>query len=438
MPNENGIAEGQLKLDPGQYNVLVPSLAFHKNDLFEVKVESVKVNPDPASGDVYVQRSEGYGADKRTKTVSLTKRSLMNIASAMGINLDPKLTRPIDQGWVALENPLSVHHGRRFPWVEFQAVGTARTADGTPRTLSASYRLDVLAKFEGMIVKSLKGLQKKRDFLKANPGKAEGWKDKQIMVASDDDIRKKAVEEADDGIVTFLDHYFRRAESGAVNALVRQFAPVKNEYSPDELSRPFAVPRISFSPDQKDPATRQAVIQAALSATQALFPAAQPQALIGGPGQPFDHTTGEIVTVPDEARPQRNVDEGEIARIQAIEALVDTVKALPVEIMPEAERTAFERSAPKLSAAQVPVVQDQLTKAVRGRIADVIARVAAAPKDVAAGWALKAAAISLADAGNFLIDILTAKADLARAAKVKAEDADLPDWMKISGKDGDK
>jgi hypothetical protein len=434
MPNDNGngSAEGQLTLDPSKYNVLVPSLAFHKNDLFEVTVESVRISPDPTSGDVYVQRSEGTGTNRKTKTVSLTKRTLMRIASAMGINLDPKLTRPIDQGWAVLDNPLSAHHGRRFPWIEFQAVGTARTMDGTPRTLSASYRLDVLAKFEGMIVKSMKGLQRSQDYLKGNPADVKSWKDRKVVAASLDDLRKMAVDEADDGIVTFIDHYFRRAESGAVNALVREFAPVKNEYTPDELSKPFAVPRISFSPDMKDPATRATMIQAALSFSQALYP----QRALAAPD--VDPGTGEVATVTPAAQDPRNIDQGEIARIQGIESLIDQVKALPAEIMPDAEKAAFDQSAPKLSAAQVPIVLDQLTKAVRGRIADAIAKVTSAPKDVAAGWALKAASVSLADAGNFLIDILTAKADLDQAAKVKAEDADLPDWMKVGGKDGVK
>jgi hypothetical protein len=68
--------------------------------------------------------------------------------------------------------------------------------------------------------------------------------------------------------------------------VIRGLLAIKSSYSKDELSKPFVVPRIVFSPDLSDPDIRRAMISAGIKSIEAAYGTSQTPA--------FDHKTNPI------------------------------------------------------------------------------------------------------------------------------------------------
>jgi hypothetical protein len=74
----------------------------------------------------------------------------------------------------------------------------------------------------------------------------------------------------------------RHCESRATNAAIREYG-VKQKYTREELAKPFVVVRVMYLPDHSDPATRQAMTEAFLRGTSALYTHTSPAALGAAP-----------------------------------------------------------------------------------------------------------------------------------------------------------
>ncbi len=185
----------------------------------------------------------------------LTKRGLEKIAHAAGISFHPEFSKVEEH---------------RDSYCRYKAVGAMRKADGTLQVVTGTYFIDLEAdRKSGMTEKRLK---QRRQFI------------------------------------------VQLCESGAKNRAIRSLLGLKSNYAPNELKKPFAVPRIDFSPDLSDPAVKQFLLQQATQATVALYPPqgqpiqAEHKVIESGEAEPeptLDDVLGESEPTPEDLRHAR-------------------------------------------------------------------------------------------------------------------------------------
>ena len=145
----------------------------------------------------------------------LTKRGLAKIADAAGISFHPDFTRVVE-------------HRPKDGYCLFRAVGAMKKADGTFRTLPGHYFIDL------------------------EEDRKRGMSDARLKERS-----------------KFI---VQLCESGAMNRAIRELLAIKSHYKPQELQKPFAVPRINFSPDLSDPDVKRFLLEQAAGASMRLYP----------------------------------------------------------------------------------------------------------------------------------------------------------------------
>lgn len=62
-----------------------------------------------------------------------------------------------------------------------------------------------------------------------------------------------------------------KAMTGAINRVIRALTGLKGQYTLEELKKPFAIPRVTFSPDYTDPEVRSAMISQGMNSIGSLF-----------------------------------------------------------------------------------------------------------------------------------------------------------------------
>ena len=77
-----------------------------------------------------------------------------------------------------------------------------------------------------------------------------------------------------------------KAMTGAILRVIRALTGMKCQYTKKELQKPFAIPRVTFSPDYTDPEVRKAMLSQGMNSIGSLFGAAPtiaaiPDALTG-------------------------------------------------------------------------------------------------------------------------------------------------------------
>lgn len=101
-------------------------------------------------------------------------------------------------------------------------------------------------------------------------------------------------------------HGLRHCESRAVNAVIREIG-LKQTYTKEELKKPFIVVKAMFQPNMKDPIQAQAVVEANLRGTSALYRGQRPA--MGATADIIDHqpTQPDLVHVGSgSTTPQQN------------------------------------------------------------------------------------------------------------------------------------
>lgn len=204
-------------------HVLCPAVSFSGLPAQHALVASkIKLNPDPAGGDVYQDNIFIKGRE-----VAIAKIGLSKIAQCAGISVD---TKRMDDRSVP------------FLW-EIKATATWIGFDGTPQSCNGTVEYD----------------------LRDGSPRLKGFTANQIEQA-----RK---------------HGLAGAETRAINRAIRQFG-IKQKYTQEELAKPFVVVRVTFQPDMSDPVQRAVVTQQRLAGTSAMYaqalpPAAPPEPIDG-------------------------------------------------------------------------------------------------------------------------------------------------------------
>lgn len=258
--NQNQMTQ---KNGTGQHNILLPlPKEMESNSLYRYTLNEVSVDTSPTSGDIF-----SVGKVNDVERFSLTKPVLMKLSVAAGIQFDPNNT-----GGEYLNK--NTYKGRAF--------GAMLLTDGSTKTHfdekvinledeEDNFRLDYHKKsIEGVIG------PKAFEASKLYAGKwqeitsKKGKKLNAFFVDRED--RESFIQYSTIAAMTQLRKTMaEKAVTGAVLRVIRALTGVKSGYTKEELSIPFAIPRVVFVPDMSDPTVKRAMIDRGLNATTSMF-----------------------------------------------------------------------------------------------------------------------------------------------------------------------
>jgi hypothetical protein len=277
-----------------RYNVLVPTTTMQQISPFhKLRVEQVKVDPKPDSGDVFKVGSKYVGKDNAGDSIyedvlSLSKTALMKISNAAGIVWNWNETKAV----IANSN-----------YVLYQAVGAFRKPSGEWLPLKASKEIDLAVVEEETYEANLK---KANELLNS---KYQKDKDKLGGLSPE----QWAAAQTKSNMIQWRKNKLMRAETGAMLRVIRDLLAIKQQYSPSELQNPFIVPHVDFSPDYNDPEVRKTVMQYGAQATASLFgtsaPAPNQQIADRSMSDAFSQEARERFPDPDEAAVEEDPEE---------------------------------------------------------------------------------------------------------------------------------
>lgn len=297
----NALAEIQQKY--AGCNLLIPAATeVQLNPFYKITVMEVPVDVSEKSGDVFkvgsIKVGEQNGRGIYEDTFSPAKPLLMKLAAAAGIQFDPKQTYGIRED----QNTYKA-----------KAYGAMRMPDGAGKTYAdekviclddeeANYRIEFMDK-------SIKGITDE----KAARAAAEMFKGKWIDTTNkwgkqckayviDDSDREKYIERSVLVNMTLLRKTApEKAMTGAINRVIRALLGLKGQYTKKELEKPFAIPRVTFSPDYNDPEVRRIFLTQGMNSIGSLFgvtSVAAPAPAIGIPEESSVFDPEEFVNNP--------------------------------------------------------------------------------------------------------------------------------------------
>lgn len=271
MQNSNALAEIQQKY--AGCNLLLPATTeVQLNPFYKITVMEVPVDLSENSGDVFkvgsIKIGTQGGKDIYVETFSPAKPLLMKLAAAAGIQFDSERT-----------------YGTRVNQNTYKAkaVGAMRMPDGTGKVHpdekviclddeEANFRIEFMDK-------SIKGITDE----KAAKAAADMFKGKWIDATNkwgkacrayviDDCDREKYIERSVLVNMTLLRKTApEKAMTGAMLRVIRALTGLKGQYTRAELEKPFAIPRVTFSPDYTDPEVKKLVISQGMNSIGSLF-----------------------------------------------------------------------------------------------------------------------------------------------------------------------
>lgn len=340
--NSNAIAEIQKKY--AGCNLLMPAATeVQLNPFYKITVMEVTADLSENSGDIFKVGSVKTGTTQQGKdiweeTYSPAKPLLMKIAAAAGIQFDPDHT----YGTRVDENTYRA-----------KAYGAMRMPDGTGKTHAdekeiclndeeANYRIEFMDK-------SIKGITDEKaakaaaEMFKGNWIDAKNkWGKACKAYVIDDCDREKYIERSVLVNMTLLRKTAAaKAMTGAILRVIRALTGMKGQYTKKELQKPFAIPRVTFSPDYTDPEVRKAMLSQGMNSIGSLFGATPTIAAI-----PDTLTGGEI----DEFNPEEFADNPAFASEQTEDSDV---------VDEEQEQNWFDREQPTAPQQDVRPQQEE-------------------------------------------------------------------------------
>lgn len=340
--NSNAIAEIQKKY--AGCNLLMPAATeVQLNPFYKITVMEVTADLSENSGDIFKVGSVKTGTTQQGKdiweeTYSPAKPLLMKIAAAAGIQFDPDHT-----------------YGTKIDANTYKAkaYGAMRMPDGTGKTHAdekviclddeeANYRVEFMDK-------SIKGITDEKAAKAAAEMFKGNWIDAKNKLGKackayviDDCDREKYIERSVLVNMTLLRKTAAaKAMTGAILRVIRALTGMKGQYTKKELQKPFAIPRVTFSPDYTDPEVRKAMLSQGMNSIGSLFGATPTIAAI-----PDTLTGGEI----DEFNPEEFADNPAFASEQTEDSDV---------VDEEQEQNWFDREQPTAPQQDVRPQQEE-------------------------------------------------------------------------------
>lgn len=274
--NHNSTAISEIQQKYQGCNLLVPTASEAQlNPFYKLTVMEVKADVSEGSGDIFPLGRVKRG-DNWVDTYSPAKPLLMKLAAAAGIQFDPNNT----YGTMLSKNCYKA-----------KAYGAMRMPDGTGKTHCDEkiinlddeedrFRLEFMDKsiqgitdpraaeeaaklFKGEFFDTTNKFGKTVKGYKIADCDRQKYIDRSVLVNMTL-LRKSAAE---------------KAMTGAILRVIRALIGMKGAYTMDELRKPFAVARVTFSPDYSDPAVRNAMLSQGMNAVGNMFGSRPPLAM---------------------------------------------------------------------------------------------------------------------------------------------------------------
>ena len=249
-------------------NILMPvSTEVQLNPFYKYTVMEVKADLTDNSGDIFKVGNTKVG-DNYVDVFSPSKPLLMKIASAAGIQFDPNNT----YGTYISKNCYRA-----------KAYGAMRMPDGTGKTHCDEKTINLEDEEDRFRLefmdKSIEGIKDKKAAEEAERLFKGRWADstdkwgkpcKAYIIADED--RQKYIDRSVLVNMTLLRKTFaEKAMTGAILRVIRALTGLKSQYTKKELEKPFAIPRVTFSPDYSDPEVRRAMLDQGMNAVSNMF-----------------------------------------------------------------------------------------------------------------------------------------------------------------------
>ncbi len=282
-----------------QYNLAIPFLETRQvNPFYKASVSLLTVDVSEQAGQIFKVGSKCVrqgNSDVWIDLFSLTKPFLQRLATEAGIQFAPgsgDVVKMDENTWKA------------------SAFGALKLPDGTVRTSNNFKVIDLdMEEKKYRIAYEEKAEQGISDYkaAKAASEKYKGhWQDTGQTNDKGYPVKKFIIDEADrhryiekallDAMTQLRANAPQKAATGAILRVIRDLTGVKGTYTMKELKKPFAVARMSFSPDYNDPLVKQMMLQQCMQSVGNLFGAAPVMQTISIPRSEDD----EEVDVPAE------------------------------------------------------------------------------------------------------------------------------------------
>jgi len=239
------------------YNLAIPFVESQQiNPYYKLSVSLLYVDTDPDASQIYKVGSKRMKNNQYEHLYSLTKPFLQRLATEAGIQFAPgtgDVSKMDENTWRA------------------SAFGALRMPDGCVRTSSNFKVINLVTEEKKYRLayekKSVNRITDDQE-AKAAAEKYKGeWFDtavKEFLIAEDD--RDKYVEDNLSAAMAQLRaNAPQNAATGAILRVIRDLLGVKGAYTIEELKKPFAVARMTFSPDYNDPAIKQIMVTHTIS-----------------------------------------------------------------------------------------------------------------------------------------------------------------------------
>lgn len=222
-------------------NLLIPAIPLDRdeNSLFIPVLETLMISTDVKNGKEIYKGSD----DKHFR---LHASALKKIANAGAVKWDS-----YQSGYIKANDKASV---------AFRSVGGVIKADGDIYNIAGYYDIDL-------------------DVLRENLVEQYEEKAKKWTSDNKDWWIKKSTAQKKEYLTSCVSRDFRQkkqfvvqlCETGAKNRVIRELFQIKNEYTMEELSRPFLVLRYKLKLDYQDATVRQIIVQESIRAALGVY-----------------------------------------------------------------------------------------------------------------------------------------------------------------------
>lgn len=262
---ENSLSIQNVLDKKGNYNLAIPFVQSQQiNPYYKLSVSLLYVDTSPDAAQMFKVGSKSLGSNQWEDLYSLTKPFLQRLATEAGIQFAPgagDVVKVDGNTWKA------------------SAFGALRLPDGSVRTSSNFKVIDLLTEESKYRLayeeKAANGISDKRAAKAASEKYAGAWNGSAYVIAEQD--RAKYIESSLlDAMAQLRANAPQKAATGAILRVIRDLLGIKGTYTMAELKKPFAVARMSFSPDYNDPVVKQMLLQQCMQSVGNLFGSAQP------------------------------------------------------------------------------------------------------------------------------------------------------------------
>ena len=259
----------------GSYNLAIPFVETQQiNPFYKMSVSLLYVDTGDQASQIFKVGSK-YVNGRWENLYSLTKPFLQRLATEAGVQFAPgagDVVKVDINTWKA-----SAFGAIRLPDSSVRTSNDFKVIDLV--TEERKYRLSYEEKAANGIsdYKAAEEAAKRYagDWIETGRKNEKGCPVKSYVIAEQD--RGKYIENSLlDAMTQLRANAPQKASTGAILRVIRNLLGIKGTYTMEELKKPFAVARTSFSPDYNDPAIKQMMLQQAMQSVGNLFGNVQP------------------------------------------------------------------------------------------------------------------------------------------------------------------